>query len=114
MPRPGTIGYTEVWVHGLRCAAAQYAVHMEFCVATSHWVNWAVEPEPSDRTTGMILIDGRRSRGLSAAIAGSFHILIAPVKIFAMFAPDSRRFVTRWLPIFRLYMNVVPPAETGT
>ncbi len=56
---------------------------------------------------------GRRSAGLSAAIAGSFHWVMTPVNIFAMFAPESRRLVTRAVPIFRLYMNVVPPAVSG-
>ena len=56
---------------------------------------------------------GRVSPGLSAAMAGSFHLVMVPVKIPAIVGPDSRRFVTRVLPIFRLYMNVVPPATTG-
>jgi hypothetical protein len=35
------------------------------------------------------------------------------VKMPAMTAPDSRRSVTRWVPMDRLYMNVVPPAVSG-
>ena len=76
-------------------------------------MNWADVPEPSDRTTGTIGVPGRASFGLSAAIAGSFHFVITPVKIFATLSPDSRRFVTRLPPMTRLYMNEVPPATIG-
>ena len=82
-------------------------------MASIHWVKSAVAPEPSERTTGMIRMAGRVRPGLSAAIAGSFHIVILLVKMPAMVAPDSRRLVTRWVPIVRLYMNVVPPAVSG-
>ena len=53
------------------------------------------------------------SPGLSACIAGSFHVVMTPVKILLTFSPDRRRFVTRLPLIFRLYMNDVPPAVTG-
>ena len=47
-------------------------------------------------------------------IAGSFQLVIWPVKILASVSPVSRRLVTLRLPIFRLYMNAVPPATIGT
>ncbi len=72
-----------------------------------------MEPEPSERTTGTIVLAGSESPGLSAAIAGSFQLVMAPVKIFVTLSPDSRRFVTRWPAMVRLYMNTVPPAVTG-
>jgi len=53
------------------------------------------------------------SPGLSVAMAGSFHFVMAPVKILVMTSPLSRRFVTRLPPIFRLYMKDVPPATMG-
>src|ERR1700683_3723668 len=56
---------------------------------------------------------GSWSPGLSAAMAGLFQFVMAPVKILAMFWPDRRRFVTRWPAIVRLYMNTVPPAVMG-
>jgi hypothetical protein len=62
-------------------------------VASIHSVKWRVVPEPSDRITGMIRIAGRFSPGLSAAIAGSFHWVMTPVKILAMLSPDRRRLV---------------------
>ena len=73
----------------------------------------AVAPEPSERTTGVICRAGRFRPGLSALIAGSFHMVIFWVKIPATVDPDSRRFVTRLPLIFRLYMSVVPPATSG-
>ena len=76
-------------------------------------MNWAVEPEPSERTTGTMVRAGSVRPGLSAASAGSFHEVMAPVKILATFSPDSRRLVTRWPLILRLYMNAVPPAVIG-
>jgi len=78
-----------------------------------HWVNCAVAPEPSERTTGVIGVAGRASCGLSALIRGSFHMVILLVKMPAMSAPDRRRLVTRRPLMFRLYMNVVPPARSG-
>ena len=75
--------------------------------------NWAEVPEPSERTTGTIAIAGSASCGLSALIAGSSHLVIAPVKIFATVSPPSRRLVTFLPPITRLYMNEVPPATIG-
>ena len=76
-------------------------------------MNCAVDPDPSDRTTGKTCRAGITSPGLSAWIAGSFHCVITPVKIFATFSPESRRLVTGLPPIFRLYANAVPPATTG-
>ena len=76
-------------------------------------MNCAVVPDPSERTTGTIRRAGRARLGLSRAMAGSFQVVIAPVKILAVFSPDSRRLVTSLPAIFRLYMNEVPPATTG-
>ena len=78
-----------------------------------HLVNCALEPEPSERTTGTIVRAGMTRPGLSACRTGSFHMVIAPVKIFTTFSPERRRFVTRLPLICRLYMKAVPPATTG-
>lgn len=111
---PATTGYSEVTPHGVRRPArAQYAFHSAGYWSASHVLNCAVVPDPSERTTGTILRAGSVRPGLSALIAGSLQMVIPPVKIRAMVSPDSRRFVTRWLPIFRLYMNDVPPATIG-
>ena len=57
----------------------------------------AMVSQPAD--TG---VAGRLRPGLSAAIIGSFHMLIRLVKMPAMTAPDSRRLVTCWPPMCRL------------
>jgi hypothetical protein len=46
-------------------------------------------------------------------MAGSFHLVMAPVKILVIVWPSRRRSVTCLPPIFRLYMNDVPPATIG-
>jgi len=51
--------------------------------------------------------------GLSFWICGSFQLVITPVKILLIVSPLNRRLVTRLPPIFRLYMNDVPPATIG-
>ena len=47
-----------------------------------YWVNCAVEPEPSECTTGMIGSDGSLRPLLSAVISGSSQLVIWLVKIF--------------------------------
>src|SRR5262245_48129589 len=113
MREPDSCGYADVWVHGERPTFAQKAFQAPAWVATSHWVNCAVDPEPSERTTGTMVRPGSCSPGLSAVMDGSSHLVMVPVNMPAITGPDSRRFVTRALPIFRLYMKTVPPAVTG-
>ena len=59
-----------------------------------HDVNWAVVPEPSERTTGVMGSDGKARPLLSAVIAGSFQLVITFVKIFEIVSPESRRLRT--------------------
>src|SRR5712691_9773942 len=103
----------DVCVHGFRPTAEQNARHFAGCVANIHWVNCAVAPDPSERTTTEICSAGRDSCGLSALIRASFQSLIWPVKMSVMTDPDNRRFVTWVWPMCKLYMNVVPPATSG-
>ena len=60
---------------------------------SSQAVNCAVVPEPSERTTGMIVRVGSLRPLLSFVIAGSFQLVILLVKILAIVSPDSRRFL---------------------
>src|SRR5690242_7891353 len=78
-----------------------------------HDVNCAVEPEPSECTTGMMPSAGSTRPLLSAVIAGSFHFVMAPVKILARVSPDSRRSSIRRPPTLIWYGNAVPPATMG-
>ncbi len=71
-------------------------------------------PAPSARITGVRWVAGRCRPGLSFAMAGSFHAVILPVKIFVMVAADSRSVFT-WRPAvsLMLYIMAVPPATSG-
>ena len=51
---------------------------------------WVV-PEESERWAMVIGVLGSVTPGLSAAIAGSFHFVILPWKMFAMTGADSCR-----------------------
>src|SRR5947209_1273265 len=52
-------------------------------------VNPWVVPEESDRWATVIAVLGRFMPGLSALIAGSFHDLTLPTKMFAIVGPSS-------------------------
>src|SRR5581483_3403031 len=69
---------------------------------------WVV-PEESERTAVVIAVLGRLTPGLSAAIAGSFHFVMSPWKIFAMTVGSSFRLLTP----DRLYDRVIGPITTG-
>src|SRR6202022_848761 len=56
-----------------------------------YWVNCAVDPEPSEWTTGTMGIGGRARPLLSAVTAGSSQLVIWFVKIFASVWPERRR-----------------------
>src|SRR6202030_2847 len=103
MAVPPWSGYTDVCVHGDRPITVQYACHTEGLVASIHAVKAAVAPEASERTTGVMPRCGRVSCGLSALISGSSQKVTLLVKMSATVFPDSRRFVTRWPLISRLY-----------
>ena len=100
-------------MHGFWLFLAQKACQIAGCSASIHCVNWADVPDPSERTTGTTRVAGMTRPGLSAWMAGSFHCVMTPVKIFATFSPLSRNDSTRCPPIRRLYMNEVPPATMG-
>src|ERR1035438_1237729 len=69
----------------------------------------AVVPEESERRAIVIAVLGSVTPGLIALIAGSFHVLIVPWKMFAMASADSFRLLTP----DRLYETVIGPITTG-
>src|SRR5262249_16635044 len=111
----GNSGYSEVAGHGFRPIPTrrQKAFHSVGVWLAKNAVSWAVVPEPSDRMTGVIFIAGRATPGLSATIAGSFHCVIAAVKIFAIVGGANRRPVKRLPLMSRWYISEVPPATIG-
>src|SRR5262245_5946739 len=74
-----------------------------------YWVKFCVVPEPSDRCATVMLVDGSVTPGLSAAMAGSFQVLMVLEKILAIVSADSCSLSTP----FRLYETVIGPSSTG-
>ncbi len=60
------------------------AVQTSAAVAPRYLVKLSVVPDDSDRWKAAMVASGRVAPGLIAAMAGSFHLVIAPVKIFAV------------------------------
>src|SRR5690606_39299917 len=54
-------------------------------------VKFSVVPDSSERFTGVIGVSGSCTPGFSAAIAGSFQVVICRLKTFAIVAGDIRR-----------------------
>src|SRR5580698_8710124 len=57
--------------------------------------NCAEVPEPSERTTGVIVVCSICMPGLSASISGFCHVVMTPVKIFPAASASSRRLLIR-------------------
>ena len=72
---------------------------MKFCVV----------PEPSERWATVIAVDGSVTPGLSAAMAGSFQVLMSRWKILAIVSADSCSLST---PL-RLYETVIGEKRMG-
>src|SRR3974377_679137 len=84
-------------VHALPAAFSRY--REKFCVV----------PEESERTAIVIALLGRLTPELSAVIAGSFHLVILPWKMFARTVASSFMFETP----DRLYAIAIGPRKTG-
>src|SRR4051794_26412054 len=78
-------------------------------VASRNLDRMSVLPELSERCTGWTGVAGSCTPGLSAAIFGSFQVLIVPEKMPDRTAGDSLRF---WTP-GRLYVKTIAPAVMG-
>src|SRR3954453_8650162 len=70
------------------------AVHESGAALDRYSVKFFVVPDLSPRWTGVIVVPGSCASGLSAAIAGSFHVVMAPEKIFPRVSADRFRSVT--------------------
>ena len=78
-----------------------------------HVVNCAVVPDPSDRTTGMILVSGSLNPLLSAVISGSSQLVILPVKIFDDRLPRQPKAAVQLTADLEVVHERRPPATTG-
>ena len=77
--------------------------------STRNWEKFWVVPDESERWAMVIAVLGSLTPGLSAAIAGSFHLLILPWKMSAMTGADSFRLLTP----DRLYETVIGLIRIG-
>src|ERR1700691_4127668 len=85
------------------------SVHTLGTASLRNRVKFCVVPEESERTAMVIGVLGRLTPGLSALMAGSFHVLIWPWKIFAIVVGSSLRLLTP----DRLYAIVIGPMMTA-
>src|ERR1700730_6209625 len=106
---------TPPWPRPARALEGQLMVELEPSFHTlgaalvRNSEKFAVVPEESERTARLIGVLGRLTPGLSALIAGSFHLVILPWKMFAMVGASSFRLLTP----DRLYDIVIGPSMTG-
>src|ERR1700722_3712825 len=70
------------------------SVHALPAASTRYWEKFAVVPEESERTARVIVVLGRLTPGLSAAIAEAFQVVIVPWKIPARVVASSFRLLT--------------------
>src|SRR5580700_1833563 len=84
-------------------------VHTLGTASLRNRVKFCVVPEESERTATVIGMLGRLTPGLIDVMAGSFHLVILPSKMFAMTVGVSFRLLT---PV-RLYAIVIGPMMTG-
>src|ERR1700730_5689264 len=92
------------WVAGRRPS-----VHALATASLRNRLKFWLVPEESERTAIVIGVLGRLTPELSDAMAGSFHLVILPWKMFAMTVGLSFRLLTP----DRLYAIVIGPMMTG-
>src|SRR3954467_9711016 len=64
-------------------------VHVVGAALTRYSVKFCVVPDPSERWATVIFVAGNFTPGLSAAMAGSFHVLMVREKILAIVSAES-------------------------
>ena len=77
--------------------------------AFRYFEKFEVVPEPSERTATVMAVLGRVTPELSAAMAGSFQVVMVPMKILARVSGESLSSST---PL-RLYDTVMGAATVG-
>src|SRR5438270_9376892 len=97
------------WPVGHGTSLAAPALQTVGATAARYPVNAAVVPEPSERWTTWMPVDGKVTPALSFLMAWSFHVLILPAKMPAIVSGESFRFETP----DRLYSTAMPPPDHG-
>src|SRR5437867_1467338 len=78
------------WVSAGHCTVdPASSVHVPGAAALRYLVKFSVVPDASERCTTVMLVDGSLASGLSALMAGSFHVLIWRWKILAVVSASS-------------------------
>src|SRR5882757_5788005 len=91
--------------HALACGY----VHADGAAVPRYLVKLSVVPESSWRCTVWMVVLGSEAVGLSALIAGSFHLVMSELKIFASVVASSTRPSTPG----RLYPTAIGPPTMG-
>src|SRR3954451_17152378 len=87
--------FSAPWVVAGHCTVSPLPrVHAAPPAAFRNLVKLLVVPDAADRCTTTIAVAGRVTPALSAAIFGSFHVVIVPAKMPPSVSPDSCSFVT--------------------
>src|SRR6478735_1564304 len=97
------------WALGHCTVSPAVRVKVEAAALARYFENAEVVPEPSERTATVTAVLGRVAPGLSAAIFGSFQVLMVPMKMPARVSADSSSSLT---PL-RLYDTVMGAATVG-
>src|SRR3954452_6144327 len=71
-----------------------FSVHVVGAAATRYLLKFSVVPDPSERCTTVIAVDGSLAFGFNALMAASSHVLIWRWKIFAIVSASSCRSFT--------------------
>src|SRR5450631_386641 len=114
---PPSVDLTALDTPALACLPSPLPVHVlpgaavqsVGAAAARYLVKFSVVPEESERKKTLMAVAGRVMPGLMAAIAGSFHLVITPLKIFAVTAGVRISLLT---PL-TLYATAMGPVTMG-
>ena len=124
MARPNWVGHNDVGLPWMKLMSgvsptlvrsAMNACHISGATAMQYWEKTKLSPAASERTIGMMSRSKVASSGLGPTSSGSFHLVMAPVKMPHAARRVSFRSLMRWPESSRrLYMKDRPPEVTGT
>src|SRR6478609_5816640 len=97
------------WALGHCTVSPAVRVKVEAAALARYLENAEVVPEPSERTATVTAVLGRVAPGLSAAIFGSFQVVMVPAKMAPSVSAESCSSSTP----FTLYDTVIGAATVG-
>src|SRR5664280_1857505 len=101
---PPSVDFTALETPALACLPSPLPVHFLPVAAGQslgaepfrYLVKLSVVPDSSERKKTLMALSGRVTPGLTAAIAGSFHLVMTPLKILAVKAGVKISLPTPW------------------